>query len=198
MAGVREVSRVKIGEIHEYGYGDGKRILNAEYLLKDKVLRVRIEGTSPWSDYLGFPRMQPWPNSPIKLHGEWHHMARVFALHLRDEIAGHKVNEIRLMGRGIGGAVAAIMPIYLPFIGIQRQVILINSPKIGNSAASRWIWDDVMLENSTVMAVYGEGDIVRLLPLFYCRYPWNRPFEKTRPFWKAQQNLPEEWGEFFK
>ena len=194
---------MKIGEIQEYGYSDGKRGVEAQYLLdEDMVLHVRIVGSNHWRDYAGnllaWPRVRPWKSSRIKFHPIWHRMAEAFANLLIAEMSGHEVKEIRLMGHSMGGAVAAIMLFYLP-AGIPRQAILINAPKIGNASSSRWLWGDFMCGYSLITALYDRGDIVRRLPFFYCRYPFNRPYtaKKTRPFWKAHVNLPDEWGSFF-
>ena len=193
---------MQVGTINKYGWNDGKRGLEATYLLDyNKTLRIRIEGSNHWTDYLGdfmaWPRVQPWKNSPIKLHHFWHRMALIFWRHLISEITDNEITEIRLMGHSMGGAIAAILLMYLPSKNVQRQAYLINAPKIGNADAVRWLWDDVMALNSTIVASYDKGDIVRKLPFFYCRYPWNRPYAKTRPFWKAHVNLPDEWKTFF-
>ena len=113
-------------------------------------------------------------------------------------MTGHNIDEIRIMGHSMGGAVAAILLFPLPSNGIQRQTYLINAPKIGNAAAIRWLWKDVMQTNSTILALYDRGDIVHRLPLFYSRYSWNRPYAKTPLFEKAHFNFPEEWETFFR
>lgn len=184
---------MKPGEINEYGFDDGKRGLEVRYVLLDEILYIKILGSNHWRDYLdnliAWPRKKYWRREKFKFHRVWWKMARGLFDHIMGEVQGHYIEGFNIMGHSMGGAVAAIMPFLLP--SGTKKVWIINAPKCGNRAVSKHL--PVLCE---LTALYDYGDIVRRLPAFYSRYPNLFPYDRTRPFWKAHNNLPAIWRDF--
>lgn len=181
------------GVIHKYGYSDGKRGLEAEYVLRNGLLKIKIVGSNHWTDYI--TNFMAWPRIEInhgKVHRAWWAMATNFADHLYREFPAIQNYEIYIVGHSMGGAVAAIMADTLPppaYVVIKA----INAPKCGNREYRDWLY-----WNTTFTALHDKGDVVRHFPFFYAKYRGTREIGSTVPFWKAHNNLPLWWNDFLR
>ena len=177
--------------IVSYGRKDGLKGLEAEYEIKEKSLYIKIQGSNSWQDYvwdfLTFPRKK---YNGKKYHWFWFKQSKKFAEYLKEKGIVKSVDNIFIIGHSMGGANAAILPVFFPD---KKFIIeLVNAPKMGNKKAMQW------LENNTqTIAFYDRGDVVRRLPLLYHKYFDNRSYGKTKPFWKAHANFPLFWDKFF-
>lgn len=183
-------------KIYTYGYTDGKKGLEARYMLTGSTLYVKIPGSDHWSDYLrclfAWPRVRPFFNL-VKLHPTWSFMARKILVRLKREVRKHAIKRIEVIGHSMGGAVAAILMLYFSN-NTSTVVTLINAPKCGNKAA---MWA-LRRCGADIHVLYDQGDIVHKLPLFYCNYPLRsrRWYARSYGWGKAHNNMPREWEEF--
>jgi hypothetical protein len=177
--------------IYNYGRKDGLKGLESEYEFKDEILYIRIQGSNSWQDF--FWDFLAWPRKKYngkKYHRFWFKQSEKFATFLKSKRQLKKVKKIQIVGHSMGGANAAILPIFMT--NKKFEIKLINSPKIGNKKAVDWL-----KENTETVAFYDKGDIVRYFPLLYKKFSDNRSYEKTKPFWKAHSNFPVFWKKFF-
>jgi len=177
--------------IYKYGKADGLKGLEAEYEFKDEILYIRIQGSNHWLDYV--MDFLAWPRKKFekkKYHRFWFKQAEKFSLHLKSKKELKKVKTIYVIGHSMGGANAAILPIFMP--NKKFVIKVINAPKAGNKKAIEWLH-----LNTDFVAFFDKGDIVRFFPLLYHIYFDRRSYAKTKPFWKAHGNLPDLWFLFF-
>ncbi len=183
---------MKEGVIHKYGHDNGNIGLEVSYVLRGHVLKIQIDGSNHWVDYL--TNFFAWPRVALaqgKIHAVWGAMALQFVDHLMVEFPNIATLDLRIVGHSMGGAVAALIPAFLPKLNAPPSITVINAPKAGNRAYREWVfWD------TAFSALYDKGDVVRHLPLLYAKYWGGCKVASTVPFWKAHNNLPGWWGSF--
>ncbi len=175
--------------IYKYGHEDGLKGLEAEYEFDNDILFIKIQGSNHWIDYV--LNFIAWPRKKYdrcKYHRIWFRETKKFAEHLKTKYG--EIKEAYAIGHSLGGASAAILPALMK--ETHFKVSIINSPKIGNRKATKWVD-----ENADIVAHYDKGDVVRYLPLLYSSYKKKHKYASTKPFWKAHANLPSWWGAFF-
>lgn len=185
--------------VYKYDDGNGKRGLEATYMLRDTTLYVKIPGSDHWWDYLvnfaAWPRVCRQMTGQGKFHRKWWQMAYTLFCHLWKEMddQAQSVKRVEIIGHSMGGAVAVTLGLMLP-TRVYRKVTVINAPKCGDKAAM-WAVRATYME---LLALYDAGDVVHRLPLFYTAYPLRsrRQYASTRGIGAAHNNMPAEWGEF--
>ncbi len=177
-----------------YGPKDGRRGLEASLRYDGRGnLFIQIPGSDHIHDYL--INLQAWPRvllpetNGARVHSRWLMLASDFADYIKGKVAAPERKNLYIAGHSMGGAVAAILPWFLTYQ--KCRVLTVNSPKAGNKNFVQWLKDNVDFRH-----YFNAGDIVRHLPVFYAQYPDNQQFSKSRPFWKAHNDMPWWWHSF--
>lgn len=187
-------------EIYTYGYHDGKRGLEARYMLRGYTLYIKILGSNIWRDYLdciiyAWPRVRPFkkhPHKPLsrcKFHRKWWSETVKFHEHLKAVTNGININTYQIIGHSAGGCQGYYLTFLLP--PRRKKATSINSPRSGNRAMVWYLSGNVM-KNS----LYDDGDIIHYWPFLYARNPMEKCYAHTRGPGKAHNNMPDEWENF--
>lgn len=182
------------GIIYNYQSPNGKRGLDAMYLLRGDTLFIKILGSNIWSDYTdalfkAWPRVKPFASKPWKFHRVWWEECKKFREHLKTVVPWLEIMEYRIIGHSAGGSQA----IYMNFLLPPRRIVTtaINAPNCMNRPAR-----DYIAESGLVESLYDGGDLIHLWPFGYAKNPGLRQYARTPGLADAHNNMPDEWERF--
>ncbi|PIE04020.1 MAG: hypothetical protein CSA76_06445, partial [Spirochaetales bacterium] len=140
-----------------------------------------------FQNFLAWPREKLWLG--LRVHRAWYRMAQGLAAHIKKTVPIEERQSLYIAGHSMGGAVGAILTLLLS--SKKCMVWVVNAPKAGNKQFMQWLerCSDFWLH-------YDAGDVVRHLPFLYAKYPREKQYAKTSPFWRAHNNLPDWWHSF--
>ena len=185
-------------KIYTYGYTDGKKGLEARYMLTGSTLYVKIPGCDHVYDYTvsitgAIIPIRPFAGSCYLYNRAYWKMAKGFNSCIRDMAYGHDISEIKIMSFSMGGGVAAMLPFFSEFEPSITSITLINTPRVMSFRAVRYLAAHVM----RLTVLYVDSDLVHKIPGWFAQYPDQHPYVTQRlPIGEAHNLMPHEWEEF--